>query len=100
MTNMAQLKTCLEGAKLKSKLKALGSYASVFSTGGYNDFYLQFLEDSFSIQIHKTHEFFAYVVSAIDFLNRTTPDCFFDLPPQGSNQVAYVGQSKDNVTKW
>ena len=65
------------------------------STGGYNDFYLKFLQDSFSIEIQKTHEFFAYVVSAIDFLNRNTNDCFFDLPSKDTSLLNTIGESNN-----
>eukprot|EP00826_Nyctotherus_ovalis_P026320 TRINITY_DN2057_c0_g1_i4.p1 TRINITY_DN2057_c0_g1~~TRINITY_DN2057_c0_g1_i4.p1 ORF type:complete len:302 (+),score=70.56 TRINITY_DN2057_c0_g1_i4:599-1504(+) len=78
--NYTQLKTFLSNTRLKVKLKQVGKSLLVPSTSGYNDFYLNFLQDTFNFQIKKAHSFFACAILAIAFLNRNTPDCFFDLP--------------------
>ncbi len=92
--NMAHLKNYLSDTKLRTRLKQLGKNMPVSSTGGYNDFYLQFLQDSLDIQIRKTHAFFAYVVLAVDFLNAYIDDCFFDLPGHDSSLLQCVGKSR------
>ncbi len=91
--NVAQLKNYMADTKLKARLKQLGKNMTVSSSGGYNDFYLKFLQESFDIQIRKTHAFFAYAVLAIDFLNRQTTDCFFELPSHESSLLQCVGKS-------
>lgn len=91
--NYVQLKSYLGNTKLKNKLKQLGKNLTVPSTGGYNDFYLNFLQDIFNIKIKKTHTFFSYVVLAIDFLNQNTNDCFFNLPGQDTSLLYCVGES-------
>ena len=91
--NISQLRDYLADSKLKAKLKQLGADTSVSSSGGYNDFYLKFLQDSFDIKIKKTPEFFSYVVRAIDFLNTTIEDCFFDYPAvKDSGPINFAGK--------
>ena len=92
--NYKQLMAFLGDSKLRNKLKQLGKDINVSSTGGYNDFYLNFLQETFDIKIKKTRMFFSYVISAIDFLNKNTEDCFFDLPGQDTSLLFCVGESK------
>jgi len=92
--NYTQLKTFLGDTKLKVKLKQIGKSLIVPSTSGYNDFYLNFLQDSFNIQIKKSPYFFTYAILAIEFLNNNTSDCFFDMPGQDINIIGCVGKSK------
>ena len=72
----------------------LGRNVSVFSTGGYNDLYLNFLKSTFDINIYKSHKFIEYVVKAIDFLNSTDEECFFNLPGTDIRMLNTVGNSK------
>ena len=51
----------------------------ILSTGGYNDTFLRFVAHVFDNKILKCRETLRYVISAIDFINRTTNDCFFKL---------------------
>ncbi len=92
--NMLQLKAFLGDSKLKAKLTQLGKTTTVPSSGGYNDFYLNFLQDTFNIKIQKTHAFFSYVVRAIDYLNSSLDDCFFDLPGHDITLLHSVGKIK------
>ena len=92
-TNLMQLKKFLGDSKLNAKLRLLGKNTTIPSSGGYNDFYLNFLQDTFNVKIHKTRTFFSYVVPAIDFLNNNTDDCFFDLPGQDISFIHSVGKS-------
>lgn len=92
--NYTQLKTFLADTKLLTKLKRLGKSITVPSTRGYNNFYLNFLEETFNINIRKTQSFFSYAILAIDFLNKNTVNCFFDLPGHDISLLNFVGESK------
>ena len=52
---------------------------SILSTGGYNDTFLRFVANVFSRKIYKCGETLRFVIKAIDYINRTTNDCFFKL---------------------
>jgi len=88
-----KLKTFLGDSKLKSKLRMTGQNSNINSSGGYNDFFLNFLQETFSIKIKKSHSFFSHVIHAIDFLNSNTEDCFFDLPGHDISFLHTVGKS-------
>ena len=51
----------------------------ILSTGGYNDTFLRFVANVFHSKILKCSQTLNFVVKAIDYLNRTTNDCFFKL---------------------
>lgn len=51
----------------------------ILSTGGYNDTFLRFVSSVFQAKIFKCRETLRFVVKAIDYVNRTTNDCFFKL---------------------
>jgi pantothenate kinase len=47
------------------------------STGGYNDYYLKQISETFNVYIKKNHHYVESLIVAIDFLNRSTSECFF-----------------------
>lgn len=51
----------------------------ILSTGGYNDTFLRFVAQVFQNKILKCSSTLGFVVKAIDYINRTTNDCFFKL---------------------
>ena len=51
----------------------------ILSTGGYNDTFLRFVSNVFANKILKCRETLRFVIKALDYLNRTTNDCFFKL---------------------
>ena len=51
----------------------------ILSTGGYNDIFLRFIANLFESKIFKCHETLSFIIQAIDFINRTSNDCFFKM---------------------
>ena len=87
------IETLTDLSKKMSTIK--GKNLTVFSTGGYNDLYLNFLQSTFQIQILKSHHYFNYVVKAIDFLSVSDENCFFEFNiPENSqaSSLGYVGR--------
>lgn len=66
----------------------------IFSTGGYNDQFLRFISNVFDTQIVKSHNFMQFVINAIDYLNKYTNDCFFNLNGEASGILNQCGKLK------
>ena len=64
--------------QMARKLPSL-SIPPILSTGGYNDKFLHFVSNVFASKILKCHNTLSFVIKAIDYINRTTNDCFFKL---------------------
>ena len=63
---------------MTSRLPSL-TIPPILSTGGYNDTFLRFVANVFSSKILKCGDTLRFVIRAIDYVNRTTNDCFFKL---------------------
>ena len=55
------------------------SETPILSTGGYNNHFLKFISNIFNSQIVKCRDFMHFVINAIDYLNKSTNDCFYKL---------------------
>ena len=64
----------------------------ILSTGGYNDTFLKFISNVFNSKIVKCRDLTQFVIAAIDYLNRWTNDCFFDLDRASTNKLNYAGR--------
>ena len=64
----------------------------ILSTGGYNDFFLNFIANSFNTKIVKCREFMKFVITAMDYLNKSTNDCFFTLDRKSENTINHTGK--------
>lgn len=65
----------LQGIISKIDITAENYYLN--STGGYNDHYLKYLSEVLKIPIKKNHMFSDMIVTALDYLNYHTGECFF-----------------------
>ena len=70
------------------------NHMPILSTGGYNDKFLKFLANCFNTKIVKCREYMRFVITAIDYLNKWTNDCFFTLDRQSENTINFVGKLK------
>ena len=68
----------------------------ILSTGGYNDTFLKFISNCFNTKIVKCREFMRFVITAIDYLNSTTNDCFFTMDRKSDNVLNYTGKLNIN----
>ena len=70
----------------------------ILSTGGYSDVFLKFIANCFNTRIVKCREFMIFVVTALDYLNKWTNDCFFTLDRQSLNKLNETGKLKPEKT--
>ena len=49
----------------------------IYTTFGYNDFFLDNLQEMFELKIIRKKKYFPMIIQAIDFLNSSINDCFF-----------------------
>lgn len=66
----------------------------ILSTGGYSDEFLRFIANGFNSRIVKCRDYMHFVVTAIDYLNKWTNDCFFIMDRQSHNKLSHVGKLK------
>ena len=71
----------------------------ILSTGVYNDTFLKFISTCFNTKIVKCREYMRFVITAIDYLNSTTNDCFFSLDRKSDNIINYTGKLKSCGSK-
>ena len=64
----------------------------ILSTGGYSDTFLKFISNAFNSQIVKCRDFTQFVITAIDYLNKWTNDCFFTLDRKSTNNLNFAGK--------
>lgn len=62
------------------------------SSGGYNDQFLRLIANVFKTKIVKCHEYVRFVVRSIDYIDRTTNDCFYKVVGPVNTQIAEVGK--------
>jgi len=67
-----------ESAKFSEKsLRRNLNDIPILSTGGYNDTILKMIANQFNTEIVKCREYLRFIITAIDYMNKWTNDCFF-----------------------
>jgi hypothetical protein len=64
----------------------------ILSTGGYNDTFLKFIANCFNTKIVKCREYMLFVITAVEYLNKWTNDCFFSYSKPAKNVLNYTGK--------
>jgi len=67
----------------------------ILSTGGYNDHFLGFIGACFRADILKLHDHVRFIVTALDYLNRYTNDCFFHVTGEQPGKINATGKLED-----
>jgi len=66
----------------------------MLSTGGYNDSCLKFVSNCFNTRIVKCRDFQLFLITAIDYLNKWTNDCFYHISGLSENTLNHSGKIK------
>jgi len=60
--------------------------------GGYNDTFLRFISNLLNSQVLKCTDQTKYVINSIDFINKTTNDCFYKLIGPVNTKINSAGK--------
>ena len=71
----------------------------ILSTGGYNDHFLKFVGHVFNTEIVKCRDMIPFVITAIDYLNKHTNDCFFSFSGEQAGIINQCGKLKQDSRK-
>ena len=73
------------------------SIPPILATGGYNDSFLKFISNLFDSQVLKCSDQLRYVIKSIDFINKTSNDCFFKLIGPVNTKINSAGKIDKNM---
>lgn len=65
-------------------------------TGGYNDNFLELISHLLNVKIYKIHGYMETIISAIDFQNTHSNDCFYSLPHKDIRNIYELGNIKSD----
>ena len=88
--------TQLEAIKAKYGMIKDFNGLQLLWTGGYNNNFVELISHLLNVKIYRIHGYLETILSAIDFQNENSNDCFYSLPPKDLKNIYEVGVLKSD----
>ena len=85
-----------ESLPIKPKLLSIVNGLKLLCTGGYNNNFLELIAFLLNVKIYKIHRYMGKIISAIDFQNSHSNDCFYSLPHKDFKNIYELGEIKSD----